>query len=134
MTSHEQTVPAEEVVDRVAERANRLAKLENFKKAGLHPYPARFEKGMDIADVQKLEEGQAVRTAGRMMLFRQMGSITFAHIQDFTGRMQVIFKKDALGDEVYKLVTKNHDLGDFIGVEGTIFTTKTGEKSILIGT
>jgi lysyl-tRNA synthetase class 2 len=61
-----------------------------------------------------------------------MGSITFAHIQDFSGRMQVIFKKDALGPDLYKLVTKNHDLGDHIGVEGEIFTTKTGEKSILI--
>jgi lysyl-tRNA synthetase class 2 len=48
--------------------------------------------------------------------------------------MQVVFKKDLLGEELYKLVTKNHDLGDFIGVEGTIFTTKTGEKSVLVQT
>lgn len=134
MSSQEQQVPTEEVVDHVAERANRLAKLENFKKAGVHPYPARFEKGMDIVDAQKLEEGQPVSTAGRIMLFRQMGSITFAHLQDFSGRMQVIFKKDTLGDELYKLITKNHDLGDFVGVNGTIFTTKTGEKSILVST
>jgi lysyl-tRNA synthetase class 2 len=134
MSSPEQQVPAEEAVDHVAERANRLAKLENFKKAGVHPYPARFQKGMDIVDAQKLEEGQPVSTAGRIMLFRQMGSITFAHLQDFSGRMQVVFKKDNLGDELYKLITKNHDLGDFVGVDGAIFTTKTGEKSILVST
>ena len=133
-SSHEQNATAEEVIDHVAERANRLAKLENFKKAGIHPYPARFEKGLDLVDAQKLSENEPVRSAGRIMLFRQMGSITFAHLQDFTGRMQVIFKKDQLGDELYKLVTKNHDLGDFVGVEGTIFTTKTGEKSILVST
>jgi lysyl-tRNA synthetase class 2 len=124
----------EEAIDHVAERANRLAKLENFKKAGIHPYPARFEKPLDIEQVLTRGETEPVATAGRIMLFRQMGSITFAHIQDFTGRMQVVFKKDLLGEELYKLITKNHDLGDFIGVEGTIFTTKTGEKSVLVQT
>ncbi|MFO0416910.1 MAG: lysine--tRNA ligase [Pseudomonadota bacterium] len=121
-----------DVVDQVAERANRLAKLENFKQAGIHPYPARFEKAIDIATALTLNENDPAQTAGRLMLFRQMGKITFAHLQDFTGRMQVIFKKDVLGDDLYKLVTKNHDLGDYVGVEGTIFTTKTGEKSILV--
>lgn len=123
MAVEETTV--EPVVDQVAERANRLVKLENFKKAGVHPYPARFEKTIDLVDAKELAEEAPVKTAGRIMLFRQMGSITFVHIQDFSGRMQVIFKKDTLGDELYKLVTKNHDLGDFIGVDGVIFTTKT---------
>jgi lysyl-tRNA synthetase class 2 len=135
MSSQQERAPeVEEVVDQVAERANRLAKLENFKKAGIHPYPARFEKTLDIEQVLTHQETEPVCTAGRIMLFRQMGSITFAHIQDFSGRMQVVLKKDILGDELYKLVTKNHDLGDFIGVQGTIFTTKTGEKSILVQT
>jgi lysyl-tRNA synthetase class 2 len=136
MSSEQQqnTQDVEEVIDHVAERANRLVKLENFKKAGVHPYPARFDKATDIEKALTLSETDAVATAGRIMLFRQMGSITFAHIQDFTGRMQVIFKKDVLGDELYKLITKNHDLGDFIGVQGTIFTTKTGEKSVLVNT
>lgn len=132
MSVEETTV--EPVVDQVAERANRLAKLENFKKAGVHPYPARFEKTIDLVDAKELAEEAPVKTAGRIVLFRQMGSITFVHLQDFSGRMQVIFKKDVLGDELYKLVTKNHDLGDFIGVDGVIFTTKTGEKSVLVKT
>jgi len=132
MSVEETTV--EPVVDQVAERANRLTKLENFKNAGIHPYPARFEKTIDLVDAKELAEEAPVKTAGRIVLFRQMGSITFVHLQDFSGRMQVIFKKDVLGDELYKLVTKNHDLGDFIGVDGVIFTTKTGEKSVLVKT
>lgn len=132
MSSQEQSSQVEEVVDHVAERANRLHKLEAFKQAGVHPYPARFEKTIDLAVARELPENEPVKTAGRIMLFRQMGSITFAHLQDFSGRMQVVFKKDTLGDELYKLITKNHDLGDFIGVEGAIFTTKTGEKSVLV--
>jgi lysyl-tRNA synthetase class 2 len=123
---------AEVVVDNVAERANRVAKLELFKQAGVHPYPARFDKQLDLAEAILRGEGELVKTAGRMVLFRQMGSITFAHIQDITGRMQVIFKRDLLGEDLYKLITKQHDLGDFIGVEGSIFTTKTGERSILV--
>ena len=126
-----ETPPAAEV-DLVAERATRLEKLKNFTAAGIHPYPASFEKKIDLVDARQLAEETPVKTAGRIVLFRQMGSITFAHLQDFSGRMQVIFKKDALGADLYKLITKNHDLGDFVGVEGTIFTTKTGEKSILV--
>ena len=132
MSAEEITV--EPVVDQVAERANRLIKLENFKNAGVHPYPARFEKTIDLAQAKELVEETPVTTAGRIVLFRQMGSITFVHLQDFSGRMQVIFKKDVMGEELYKLVTKNHDLGDFIGVAGAIFTTKTGEKSVLVKT
>lgn len=126
------TTGDEVVVDTVAERANRLAKLDEFKKAGVHPYPAKFEKTHALSEAKDFAEGAPVKTAGRIVLFRQMGSITFAHIQDFGGRMQVIFKKDQLGPDLYKLITKNHDLGDQIGVEGEIFTTKTGEKSVLV--
>jgi lysyl-tRNA synthetase class 2 len=132
MSAQEPAAPIEETIDHVAERANRLSKLEAMKQAGIHPYPARFDKEMDLAQAMKLEENAPVKSAGRIVLFRQMGSITFAHLQDFTGRMQVVFKKDLLGPDLYKLITKNHDLGDFIGVDGAIFTTKTGEKSILI--
>jgi len=124
----------EPVVDQVAERANRLVKLENFKKAGIHPYPAKFDKEIDLVDAKELPLEAPVKTAGRIVLFRQMGSITFAHLQDFSGRMQVVFKKDILGEELYKLITKNHDLGDYIGVEGVTFVTKTGEKSIQVNT
>lgn len=122
----------EEIVDPVAERANRLAKLEEFKSAGVHPYPARFDKELSLIQALELPEGAPAKSAGRIVLFRTMGSIAFVHLQDFTGRMQIIFKKDVLGPDLFKLITKNHDLGDHVGVSGEIFTTKTGEKSILV--
>jgi lysyl-tRNA synthetase class 2 len=125
-------VAADEPIDSVAERANRLVKLEGFKRAGIHPYPAQFSKQDSLEKARLFNEGERVATAGRIVLFRQMGSITFAHLQDFSGRMQVIFKKDILGPDLYKVITKNHDLGDHVGVQGEIFTTKTGEKSVLV--
>lgn len=87
-------------VDTVAERKNRIEKLAAFKAAGIHPYPARFEKTIDLAQARSLTEGATVCTAGRIVLFRQMGSITFAHIQDFTGRIQIVFKKDTVGADL----------------------------------
>ena len=118
--------------DLPAERANRIAKLERLKAAAIHPHPERFEKTHQLKDCLECAEGQSVASAGRIVLFRQMGSITFAHIQDFGAKMQVIFKKDIFGPETYQLIVKNLDLGDHIGVQGEIFITKTGEKSILI--
>lgn len=120
------------IEDLPAERANRIAKLERLKSASIHPHPERFDKSHQLKECSELAEGQMVSTAGRIVLFRQMGSITFAHIQDFGAKMQVIFKKDIFGPETYQLIVKNLDLGDHIGVSGEIFITKTGEKSILI--
>ena len=76
MSAEEHAAPIEETVDHVAERANRHSKLEAMKSAGVHPYPARFDKTTDLVDAKKLEENAPVKTAGRIVLFRQMGSIT----------------------------------------------------------
>jgi lysyl-tRNA synthetase class 2 len=65
------------------------------------------------------------------MLFREMGNITFMHIQDESGRIQIVLNKSKLEGQDYKLWVRNLDLGDFIGVEGERFQTKTGEQSVL---
>jgi len=114
------------------ERNNRLAKLNALSSTGTHPYPARFEKHDSIPSILLHPVGVAVQTAGRLVRMRDMGKMSFADIQDITGRIQVIFKKDTLGEESYKRLTANIDLGDFIGVSGETFVTKTGEKSILV--
>lgn len=114
------------------ERENRLKKLALLKEAGIHPHPERFEKRAQISELLKLEIGQKVRTAGRLMRLRDMGKITFCHLQDYDARIQLIFKKDQLGVDNYKLFVNAIDLGDLLGVEGEIFVTKTGEKSILV--
>lgn len=115
-----------------AERENRLEKLEKLKEAGKHPYPEKFDKKHSLEEIVDFELETEVRTAGRLMSFRRMGNIAFAHIQDQTGRLQVVFQRDHVGREEYKLIVKLLDLGDFLGVAGEVFKTKTGELSILV--
>ena len=112
-------------------RDEKLKKLENFKNAGINPYPADFSGKEKIADVLKKKIDAPAKIAGRLMLFREMGNIAFAHLQDESGRMQVVFNKKELSGD-FKLWMKNLDLGDFVGVEGVRFDTKKGEKSVLV--
>jgi lysyl-tRNA synthetase class 2 len=113
------------------ERQNRLEKLEKLKEKGIHPYPARYNKKHDLVSILEMEEGKKVSVAGRLMTFRDMGKIAFAHLQDISGRGQVVFQKDEIGEDDFKTISKLLDLGDFIGVEGEVFVTKKGETSIL---
>lgn len=115
-----------------AERANRLAKLKNLTDAGIQAHPAKFtDRTHSLLGMKALPVGTPVTVAGRIMRFRDMGKISFAHLQDESGLAQVIFQRDTLAD-VYKLITKNLDLGDFIGVTGEIYLTKTGEVSCMV--
>jgi len=108
-------------------RAEKLARLREY---GIAPYPERFDKRQSLAEALELTEGQQVKTAGRLLSWRDMGKLTFGHLQDQSGRMQVVCKEDKLNN--YRQLLDIIDLGDFIGVEGEIFTTKKGEKSIMV--
>lgn len=114
-------------------RQEKINKSNNFVEEGIDPYPAGpFEKE-NIKDVIKKEVKEKSMIAGRIMLFRQMGNIAFLHLQDESGKMQVVLNKKELEnkDVDFKFWLKNLDLGDFIGVEGQRFDTKKGEKSVL---
>ncbi|MBQ2639590.1 MAG: lysine--tRNA ligase [Bacilli bacterium] len=105
----------------------RREKLENIK----NPYPDRYEVNYELCDARELEDGvTGVRVAGRIILMRKMGKMSFLTIGDIKGKIQVSVKLDMVGEEVYKDFKANYDLGDFIGVEGEIFTTHTGEKTV----
>ena len=126
------------MLDKIKE--DKLRKLQNFKEAGINPFPAGPFPKEDIREVlDKKKVGEKVRVAGRIVLLRVMGNITFLHLQDESGRGQVVLNKKELeiittanGTEVgYKFWTKNLDLGDFIGVEGERFDTQKGEPSVL---
>ncbi len=105
----------------------RREKLKNIK----HPYPDRFETNYEIKDAANLEDGvSGVRVAGRIILMRKMGKMAFLTIGDIGGKIQISIKIDMVGEEKYQEFKENFDLGDFIGVEGEIFTTHTGEKTI----
>jgi lysyl-tRNA synthetase class 2 len=111
----------------------RLQKLARLRELGADPF--RVEKYERTASAKTLldefEEEKPVRFAGRIVSYRLMGKAGFAHISDGDGRIQAYFRKDDLGEtqwEVFGLL----DLGDHVGVEGKLFTTKTGEKSIYV--
>jgi len=110
----------------------RLQKLEKIRSAGINPYPEKYEKKHTLMECFESKEGKKVKTAGRIIMFRDMGKLTFAHLQDESGKMQIAFKQDDLGKDEYKQMLKMIDLGDFIGVEGETFVTHKGEKSILV--
>ena len=105
----------------------RREKLKNIN----NPYPDRFEVNYELSEAGKLEDGvTGVKVAGRIILMRKMGKMSFLTIGDIEGRIQVSVKMDMIGEEAYKDFKANYDLGDFIGVEGEIFTTHTGEKTV----
>ncbi len=110
----------------------RLAKLKKVEEAGINPYPEKFGVKDSLTEAKEKKEGSEVVCAGRLMTLRDMGKLTFAHMQDFSGKMQIVFKQDDLGKDNYKFLLKHIDLGDFLGVKGKIFVTKKGETSILI--
>ena len=117
----------------------RREKLEEIRKLGINPYPAeQFIVNFYATDLdKKYEEGKKVSLAGRLMSRRIQGSASFAELQDSTGRIQIYFNRDEIckGDdksqynEVYK---KLLDIGDIIGIEGKLFTTKVGQETVQV--
>ncbi len=108
----------------------RLTKLQ-YVSMLTNPYPERFEITHEILDAVKLLDGETgIRCAGRIMFIRKMGMMSFINIADIYGKIQIAIKKDEVGEKAYEFFKKGFDVGDFLGVEGEIFTTNTGEKTI----
>lgn len=117
----------------------RRDKLKALKNLGINPYPAeQFHFTYTSKQIKdSFEEGKKVVVAGRLMSRRIQGKASFAELQDGEGRIQVYFNRDEICpgedktayNEVYK---KLLDIGDFIGIEGELFTTQVGEKTILV--
>ncbi|MCP4166194.1 MAG: lysine--tRNA ligase [Chloroflexi bacterium] len=114
----------------------RREKLERLRARGIDPYPPRVERTHEITEViaaykaGDLGEGEQVSLAGRLVSRRIMGKLSFAHIEDGSGRLQIMARRDDLGAEYYNgLFKKDLDLGDIVGVAGAMVVTKTGEIS-----
>lgn len=114
------------------ERSVRIGKMQELQEMGIAPYPAQSTKTDSILAALEKPEGAVVRIAGRIMTKREMGKLTFCHIQDEYGRVQIVLQQDEVGTEVYKLFTKKIDSADIIEVEGKRFVTHKGEQSILV--
>ncbi|PIR50323.1 lysine--tRNA ligase, partial [Candidatus Peregrinibacteria bacterium CG10_big_fil_rev_8_21_14_0_10_54_7] len=110
----------------------RLKKAETLRKKGTPPYAAKCDRTHTLEEGKGSKDGTKIRTAGRVMLFREMGGMIFATLQDHTGRLQVAWKADEIPEEEFKNVQEFVDLGDIIGISGERFTTKKGEPTILV--
>ncbi|MCM8772002.1 MAG: lysine--tRNA ligase [Candidatus Omnitrophica bacterium] len=108
-------------------RKARIKKKEELEEMKIEPYGRRFTK----MDISKIPEDGYVKIAGRIMAIRKHGSASFADVVDGTGKIQVYFKKDIIGETNYEIF-KRIDIGDIVGIEGEIFRTKTGEKTVLV--
>lgn len=133
------TQPQEEAVETLSEneiRAQRLRNLERLQEMGYDtPYGYEaFPRDGDLAAIaEQFTEDGPVRLAGRLVAKREMGKSIFAHLQDSTGKFQIYLKKDAVGEEAFAAF-KVVDLGDTIGIEGSLFTTRTEEKTAKVDT
>ena len=112
----------------------RLAKLNALRAAGMDPYPTKYPRTHLAAEVVAQFDhlaGRTVRVAGRIVgAKRETGKIGFAHILDLSGRVQIVFAVDALGEEGFDVFRRLLDGGDFIGVEGEVMKTRRGEISV----
>src|ERR1044071_5063201 len=111
----------------------RKAKLAALRAKGIDPFKNKFTPAETCKQARdNYVEGREVALAGRITAHREMGKSQFIDIRDQSGRMQVYAQKNVLGDEQWNIFT-HLDLADFIGVRGTMFTTKTGEISVKLG-
>jgi lysyl-tRNA synthetase, class II len=127
---------SEELNDQIIVRRQ---KMQTFRDNGIDPFGARFERTHLSQDIineyselskEELEETpHEVVIAGRIMTKRGKGKAGFAHIQDLKGRIQIYVRKDAIGEDAYGYFN-SADLGDIVGVKGTVFKTNVGELSV----
>lgn len=117
----------------------RLEKLERLKEKGIEPYPNRAERThTSLEAIRAFEESEGkdgaapvtATVAGRLRSIRPMGKITFAHIEDGDGRLQIFLRANEIGQEQLDLFNREFDLGDFIQASGEMFRTRTGEATL----
>ena len=118
----------------------RLKKLERLQAQGIAPYPRRVHRTHTIAEaIAALEEaesagqtGPRVAVTGRLRSMRIMGKVSFAHIEDGSGTIQLFLRNSTVDATTYENFKRNFDLGDFVEAEGTLMRTRSGEQSVLV--
>ncbi|MGB9661684.1 MAG: lysine--tRNA ligase [Moorellaceae bacterium] len=111
----------------------RKEKLDVLRQRGVEPYGGRFVRTHSTQEIRHNFadlEGKEVTLAGRIRAIREHGKATFADLQDQTGRIQLYVKLDRVGEEAYRIFTQLLDIGDILGVRGTVFRTRRGEISV----
>jgi lysyl-tRNA synthetase class 2 len=122
----------------------RLEKLERLRQHGIEPFPTRAERThTSLQAIRLFEQAEAagesgesspirVILAGRLRSMRPMGKITFAHIEDGDGRIQLFLRLNDLGEDAFELFNRELDLGDFIQANGEMFRTRSGEVTLRV--
>ncbi|MCP4377096.1 MAG: lysine--tRNA ligase, partial [bacterium] len=114
-------------------QADRQAKLEKIKALGVDPYGGRYDSAEPAGSILDRfvddQDDQIADVAGRIILFRDMGKLIFAHVRDQSGQMQIALSKKAMDEASWDLA-KLLDLGDLIAVSGSLKRTRTGEITI----
>ena len=115
----------------------RREKLDALVEQGTPPFAYRFDRTHQAADALAAypdgqdTDGETVRLAGRLVSWRSAGKTAFAHLADSSGRIQLYFRRDVLGEDAFGL-TKHFDLGDVVGIQGPLFRTRTGEVTVRV--
>ncbi len=114
------------------EDAVRLEHLNTFKEMGIEPFPSTAHRTHTLAEARAAEQGSAVTVIGRLVGMRTMGRLCFAHLKDFSSKLQLAVSEQEIGKEAFRLFTKTFDVGDFLEVDGEMFTTHKGEISVRV--
>lgn len=131
-------MPISSTNDLANESVARREKMEKIREIGLLPFPSWHDAKRQLivsilGDFERLaEREEEIVLAGRLRSLRAHGGSTFAHLEDGSGKLQIYLKKDEIGEESYHLFNDLTDLGDFISAAGHLFTTKRGEKTLLV--
>jgi lysyl-tRNA synthetase class 2 len=112
-------------------REQRLANMKKLEELGYQPFGRAFARTRLAEVAEAFEEGKAVQIAGRLLLIRNMGKSAFCTLTDGTGKFQIYVQKNEIGDAAYEAF-KYLDAGDHVGVEGALFLTRTGEKTVKV--
>ena len=122
-----------------AERQRRIAAIESMRESGVNPYPYRFDRTHQLGEIRashgSLEPGtettDEVTVAGRIMLKRDQGKLIFCTLRDRSDDIQLFVSKSVVGDDVFDAIN-TYNLGDWVGVTGTVMTTRKGELSVKV--
>mgnify|MGYP002658282455 FL=1 len=107
----------------------RKEKLKNMQKKEKVAYAEKFDRDIELSEAKNLEDGKNVSVCGRIISYRDFGKFAFIKLYDINGTLQISISKNELGEK-YNEIKKMLDTGDFIGVKGNVYTTKTGEKTV----
>ena len=122
-----------------AERQRRIAAIQSMRDSGVNPYPHRFDRTHQLGEIRashgSLEPGtettDEVTVAGRIMLKRDQGKLIFCTLRDRSSDIQLFVSKSVVGDDAFDAIN-TFNLGDWVGVTGTVMTTRKGELSVKV--